>query len=198
MTPERLREIYGDASPHAAAKVVLHFDHHCRDFISHASFLIVATSDGTNLDVSPKGDPAGFVKVESDKTLLIPDRPGNNRIDGLMNILANPKVALLFMIPSVSETLRVNGVAEILEDPLLCDQFQVNGRSPKTVLRVTAEEIFTHCGKAPMRSGLWQPDTWPTERPIATLYEMVRDHSEMDVVSTEQSYTEQRYRDTLY
>lgn len=198
MTPERLRDLYGAASPHAAAKVISHFDHHCRTFIEHASFLILATSDGTNLDVSPKGDPAGFVKVESDRTLLIPDRPGNNRIDGLMNILAHPKVALLFLIPSVSETLRVNGTAEILEDRDLCDQFQINGRSPKTVIRVTADEIFTHCGKAPMRAGLWKPESWPAERPVATLYEMIRDHSELDVASTDQATTEQRYRETLY
>lgn len=198
MTPERLRELYGTASPHAAAKVISHFDRHCRSFIDHASFLVLATSDGTNLDVSPKGDPAGFVKVETDRTLLIPDRPGNNRIDGLMNILAHPQVALLFLIPSVSETLRVNGTAEVLEDQALCDQFQINGRSPKTVVRVTADEIFTHCGKAPMRAGLWKPESWPAERPVATLYEMVRDYSELDVVSTDQAYTEQRYRDTLY
>lgn len=198
MTPTRLREIYGDVSPHAAAKVISRFDTHCRLFIEHAPFLVLATSDGTNLDVSPKGDPAGFVKVESDMTLLIPDRPGNNRIDGLMNILACPKVALFFMIPSVSETLRVNGTAEISEEPGLLEQFKINGRRPKTVLRIEAEEIFTHCGKAPIRAGLWQPDTWPKNRPVASLYEMVRDHSEMDIASTNQAYVEQRYRDTLY
>lgn len=198
MTPEKLREIYGTVSPHAAAKIISHFDNHCRQFIEHSTFLVLATSDGTNLDVSPKGDPAGFVKVETEKTLLIPDRPGNNRIDGLLNILAHPNVAVFFMIPSVTETLRVNGIAEICDDPRLCNEFQVNGRSPKTVLRITAEEIFTHCGKAPMRAGLWHPETWPKDRPIPSLYEMVRDHSDMDVVSTEQSYAEQRYRETLY
>lgn len=198
MTPQRLREIYGDASPHAAAKVISRFDSHCRRFIEHATFLVLATSDGTNLDVSPKGDPAGFVRIESEKTILVPDRPGNNRIDGLMNILAHPKVALFFMIPSVAETLRINGTAEIRDDPSLRDQFTVNGRNPKTVLRIEAEEIFTHCGKAPVRAGLWKPETWPKERPIASLYEMVRDHSEMDVVSTDQSYAEKRYRETLY
>ena len=198
MTPERLREIYGGASPHAAAKVISQFDKHCRQFIEHATFLVLATSDGTNLDVSPKGDPAGFVEIEGKRTLLIPDRPGNNRIDGLLNILAHPKVALLFMIPAVTETLRVNGTAEISDAPELCDRFKINGRSPKTVLRIFADEIFTHCGKAPMRGGLWNPETWPKSRPIAPLYEMVRDHSEMEVVSIEQSYAEQRYRETLY
>lgn len=198
MTPEKLRAIYGPPSPHADKKVIRHLDAHCRAFIDHATFLVLATSDGSNLDVSPKGDPAGFVKVEDDKTLLIPDRPGNNRIDGLMNILAHPKVALLFMIPSVSETLRVNGVAEISDAPELCDQFSIRGRSPKTVLRVTADEVFLHCGKAPVRSGLWKPETWPDTRPVATLYDIVQTHSGLDVPSTTQEYTEQRYRDTLY
>ena len=198
MTPEKLREIYGNPGDLAAAKDLTGFDHHCRNIIEHATFLILATSDGHNLDVSPKGDPAGFVRVESDTTLLVPDRPGNNRIDGLMNILAHPKVALLFMIPAVDETLRVNGTAEISDDPALCDLFQVNGRSPKTVLRITADEIFTHCGKAPLRAGLWKPDTWPTQRPVATLYEMIRDHAKAEVASTEQSAVEARYHETLY
>lgn len=198
MTPQKLREIYGDPGPHAAAKVISRFDKHCRQFIEHSPFLVLATSNGTNLDISPKGDPAGFVTVESDKTLLIPDRPGNNRIDGLMNILAHPKVALIFMIPTVAETLRVNGTAEISDETSLRDKFQVNGRSPKTVLCITADKIFTHCGKAPMRAGLWNPETWPTERPVPSLYEMLRDHAEMDVASIDHSYVEMRYRKTLY
>ncbi|MFK7938680.1 MAG: pyridoxamine 5'-phosphate oxidase family protein [Roseovarius sp.] len=198
MTPQKLRELYGDVSPHAAAKTITAFDGHCRQFIAHAPFLVLATSDGTHLDVSPKGDPAGFVEFETDRTLLIPDRPGNNRIDGLLNILAHPKVAVMFMIPSVSETLRVNGTAEISDDPDLCARFQIKGRLPKTVLRITADEIFTHCGKAPLRAGLWAPDSWPSQRPVPSLYEMVRDHSKLEVVSTAQSYAEQRYRDTLY
>jgi len=198
MTPQKLREIYGDPGPHAAAKVILRFDKHCRQFIEHSTFLVLATSNGTNLDISPKGDPAGFVTVETDKTLLIPDRPGNNRIDGMMNILAHPKVALIFMIPTVAETLRVNGTAEISDEPSLCAKFQINGRNPKTVLRITVEEIFTHCGKASMRAGLWSPKTWPAERPIPSLYEILRDHTEMDVSSIEHSYVEMRYRKTLY
>lgn len=198
MTPEKLREIYGEPSPIAAAKVVDRFDVHCRQFIAHSTFMVLATSDGSNLDVSPKGDPAGFVTVETDQTLLIPDRPGNNRIDGLLNVLAHPKVALLFMIPTVNETLRVNGLAEISDDPALCDQFQIKGRSPKTVMRITADEIYMHCGKAPMRAGFWNTETWPNERPIPSMYAMIKDHAEMEVASTEQSYAEERYRKTLY
>lgn len=198
MTPEKLRRIYGETSPRAAAKVITRFDTHCRAFIAHSTFLVIATSDGQNLDVSPKGDPAGFVTVETDTTLLIPDRPGNNRLDGLLNILAHPKVALLFMIPTVGETLRVNGTAEITDDPDVCDRFKVNNRSPKTVTRITADEIYVHCGKAPMRSGMWKPDTWPETRPVPTLNQMIRDHAQMDVSSIEQNAIEQRYRETLY
>ena len=198
MTPDKLREIYGEPSPRAAAKDITTFDKHCRQFIEHSTFLVLATADGDNLDVSPKGDPAGFVEVESDTTLLIPDRQGNNRIDGLLNILAHPKVALLFMIPSVSETLRVNGTAEILDDPQICNRFEMKNRVPKTVLRVTATEIFTHCGKAPLRSGLWQPESWPAARPVATLNEMLRDHAKMPVDSIEQAAVDKLYQDTLY
>lgn len=198
MTPERLRELYGEVHQRAAAKVISSFDHHCRQFIEHSTFLVLATSDGQNLDISPKGDPAGFVTVESDTTLLLPDRPGNNRIDSLMNILAHPKVALLFLIPTVDETLRVNGTAEISEDPALCDQFQVSGRSPKTVLRITADEIYTHCGKAPLRGSLWKPESWPSNRPVATLLEMLRDHTSLPDERTGQDAVEKLYRDTLY
>ncbi len=198
MTPEKLRRIYGNPSPRAAAKVISEFDKHCRLFIEHATFLVIATTDGQDLDVSPKGDPAGFVEVESDRTLLLPDRPGNNRIDGMMNILANPKVAVILMIPTVGETLRVNGSAEILDDSNICERFQVNGRSPKTVLRITAEEIYTHCGKAPLRAGLWKPETWPAARPVPSLNEMIRDHAEIEVDSIEQSAVEESYRKGLY
>jgi len=198
MTPEKLRELYGQTSPKAASKAITIIDDHCRNFIEHSSFVVLASSNGTSLDVSPKGDPAGFVKVESETRLLLPDRPGNNRLDGLMNILSNPNVALLFMIPAVAETLRVNGVAEILDAPEICDRFKINGRAPKTVLRIEAQEIFTHCGKAPIRAGLWKPDTWPQSRPIPTLFEMIRDHAALPIESVEQSAVEESYRRTLY
>lgn len=198
MTPEHLRELYGPTSPRAAAKVITRFDDHCRQFIENASFLALATTDGTDLDVSPKGDPAGFVAVEDDRNLLVPDRPGNNRIDGLLNILRNPKVALLFLIPTVDETLRVNGTATIHDDPELCARFAVNGRRPKTVLRIRADQIFLHCGKAPLRAGLWSPQTWPAIRPVETLGAIIRDHADMDAEWVEQSAVDELYRATLY
>jgi len=198
MTVDKLRSLYGDPSPRAAAKVIYAFDQHCHDIIAHSTFLILATTDGDSLDVSPKGDPAGFVKVESSTTLLLPDRPGNNRIDGLVNILANPQVAMLFMIPAVNETLRVNGTAEIIDDAAICDQFKVGSRSPKTVLRITAAEIYTHCGKAPLRAGLWAPETWPSTRPVATLFEMVRDHSQLQLDAVDQEAVDRSYNKSLY
>jgi len=198
MTPERLRELYGEPSPRAAAKVITQFDRHCREFISNATLLVLATTDGDNLDVSPKGDPAGFVSVEDDHHLLLPDRPGNNRIDGLMNILENPKISLIFMIPTVTETLRVNGTATILDDPDICAQFAIKGRSPKTVLRIRADKILTHCGKPLLRAGFWKPNTWPEERPVASLNEMVRDHSGLAVDSIAQTAVDEMYKKTLY
>ena len=198
MTPEKLREIYGTPSLKATEKVISEFDQHCRQFIQNATFVVLATSNGRTLDVSPKGDPAGVAVVESDSTLLLPDRPGNKRLYGMMNILQHPYVAAIFLIPTVDETLRVNGRAEILDDETLRTRFEIAGRAPKTVLRITVEEIFTHCGKAPMRAGLWKPETWPSSRPIPTLFEMLRDHTCLPIESTDQRDVEQVYRDGLY
>lgn len=198
MTPEELRRLYGPAGTRAVAKDIDRFDRHCREFIAASPFLILATSDGQHLDCSPKGDAAGFVAVEDDRHLLIPDRPGNNRIDGLMNLLACPEVAVIFLIPGVDETLRVNGTAEITADAEVCARFAIKGRAPKTVTRIRAREIFSHCGKAPLRGGLWRPETWPAERPVATLMEIVRDHSGIAVEDTSQQAVDTLYRDTLY
>lgn len=194
----QLREIYGEASPRAAAKVIDRLDRHCREFIASSPFLVLATTDGKMLDVSPKGDPAGFVLIEDDRHLIIPDRPGNNRIDGFLNVVACAQVAMIFLIPTVDETLRINGTAEIRDDQELRQQCALNGKLPKTVMRVRIQEVFSHCGKAPLRAGLWKPDTWPAQRPVATLNEIVRDHSGLAVDSIEQSAVDELYRKTLY
>ena len=194
-----LRALFPATHDLAAKKCLDRLDRHAREFVARSPFLCIGTQgpDGS-ADVSPRGDPRGFVKILNDTTLLIPDRPGNNRIDGMLNLLKNPKVALIFMIPTVTETLRVNGSATIHEDTALCDLCAINGRSPKTVLRITVEEVFSHCGKAPLRAGLWKPDTWPDSRPVATLNEIVRDHSNIEVASIEQSAVDELYRKTLY
>lgn len=198
MTPERLRELYGAPSTLAANKTITAFDKHCRDFIVHSTFLVLATTNGDNLDVSPKGDPAGFVQIEDDQHLLLPDRPGNNLIDGMMNLLQNPNVSLIFFIPGVAETLRVSGTAEIIDDPDICSRFAIKGRSPKTVLRIKANRILLHCGKAMVRAGLWKPATWPQSRPVPALFEMARDHAGMEIRSASQKDVEEAYEKTLY
>lgn len=199
MNEARLRELYGDVHKQAAAKVIDRLDSHCRAFIAHAPFMVLATSDGEGLDVSPKGDAAGFVHVLDDSTIAIPDRPGNNRIDGLLNIIRNPQVALLFLIPTVGETLRVNGAATISEDAALCEQFLVNGQAPRTVTLVKVQEAFLHCGKALMRSGLWKPESWAKARPVAGLGDVIHAHTGgMDVPYKTEAEVVRLYKETLY
>jgi PPOX class probable FMN-dependent enzyme len=193
----RLREIYGPPIPRSAAKVIGHLDGHCRNFIAASPFVLVASCDGARLDVSPKGDRPGFVVVEDDRHLLIPDWPGNARIDGLRNILALPRVGLIFLIPAVRETLRVNGAAAIHDDPELLEKCALKGRLPLTVLRITVEEVFLHCAKALLRSKLWQPETWPEARPVATMSEIMIDHSGIkDPAESDQDMTT-RYLELL-
>jgi hypothetical protein len=146
-----LRELYAEPKPRAIAKQLSSLDEHCRKFISLSPFLVL----GTEGDVSPKGDHPGFVTVLDDKRILIPDRGGNNRLDSLQNLLANSKIGLLFFIPGVNETLRINGTAEITGDAELLKPMAVNKKVPKTGLIVHVEEAYLHCAKALMRSKLW-------------------------------------------
>ncbi|MDH3668202.1 MAG: pyridoxamine 5'-phosphate oxidase family protein [Paracoccaceae bacterium] len=173
----RLREIYGPPIPRSVTKEIDRLDQHARAFIAKSPFLLLSSSDGTRIDVSPKGDRPGFVVVEDDEHLLIPDWPGNSRIDGLRNILKHGHVGLIFLIPSVRETLRVNGRATIHDEPEFLEQCALKGRLPLTVLRVAVEEVFLHCAKSLLRSKLWQADSWPETRPIPTMSEMIRDMS---------------------
>lgn len=180
MTAERLRELYGNPSAAVEAKVIDYLDHNCREFIANSPFFVLATSDGTRLDASPKGDPKGFVKVEDDRHLIVPDRAGNNRIDGLLNLIKHPQVGMVFLIPTVNETLRINGVASIIDDPKICARHALKGRVPLTVTRIQVEEVFIHCGVAPHKGGIWKPKTWPTKRPVASLNEIFKAHSGME------------------
>lgn len=133
---------------------------HYRALIEASPFAILATSGPDGLDASPRGDLPGFVAVEDEKTLLLPDRRGNNRIDSLRNILTDPRVALLFLIPGVGETLRVNGTAGITTEPALLQRFAMEGRPPRCVVVVHVETVFFQCARALHRSRLWQPETW--------------------------------------
>ena len=176
---EELRGLYGTPSELSRKKTLTRLDKHCRKFISLAPFLCLATADADgNLDVSPKGDGPGFVEVLNDTTLLIPDRMGNNRIDGLMNVLANPHVGLIFFIPGVEETVRVNGRARIVRDAATLARFVVNGKAPTTVLMVEIDEAFLHCSKALRRSDLWGGKYRVERKSLPTLGKMIADQIE--------------------
>jgi uncharacterized protein len=151
----QLEALYGQKLPAAVIKEIDHINGAYRKLIETAPFVAIATSGPEGLDCSPKGDAPGFVRILDDKTLAIPDRPGNNRIDGFRNVMRDPRIALLFLIPGVGETLRVNGRASISIDPELMQSFAVNGKLPRCVLIVHIESIYFHCSKAIVRSKLW-------------------------------------------
>lgn len=156
-TLEDLSRLYERPSERALRKQIDRLDGHCRAYIAASPFLVLGTCGPDGADASPRGDHPGFVRVLDDRTLLIPDRRGNNRIDSLRNIIANPVVALLFLVPGVNETLRVNGRAAISAQPSLIERFAVEGRTPRTVLVVTVEQAFMQCARALVRSELWKP-----------------------------------------
>jgi PPOX class probable FMN-dependent enzyme len=155
--PAALRELYGDPSDGAIAKEIDYVHPHYRAMIEASPFMVMATSGPDGLDVSPRGDPAGFVVVEDARTLLIPDRRGNNRVDSLNNLIADPRIALLFLIPGVGETLRVNGQAEIAVQTALLERFPAQGKLPRSVIVVHVERVYFQCPKALVRSDLWNP-----------------------------------------
>ena len=155
----QLRTAYREPNKRAYQKVLGRLDKHCRDFIAMSPLCIISSFGTDGLaDTSPRGDPPGFVATPDDRTLLIPDRPGNNQVDSLQNVIANPQVGLLFLVPGMNETLRVSGKAEIVTDEELLTPLSVKGRPPLSVLRVTVEEAFLHCGRALIRSRLWDPE----------------------------------------
>jgi len=177
-TREELRTLYKTPEPDAKSirKELKRLDGHCRSFIARSPFLLIGSSDSAgNSDVSPKGDKPGFVSVLDDTTLAIPDRPGNNRLDTLENILRNPSVGLLFLIPAMDETLRVNGEARISVDAELREKLAVDGKLPVTVTLVTVKAAYMHCAKAFMRSELWKPESWPDRTKLPTLGAILRD-----------------------
>ncbi|HEY1177756.1 MAG TPA: pyridoxamine 5'-phosphate oxidase family protein [Phytomonospora sp.] len=158
---EELREMYGTPKERAITKERTRLLDVDREWLAAAPFCLVATSNARgDLDVSPKGDPAGFVRVLDDRTIAIPDRPGNNRVDGFTNILDNPHVGLLFVIPGRPDSLRINGRARLVRDAPFFDDMVVKGHRPKLAIVVDVEQIFFHCPKAFLRSSLWKPESW--------------------------------------
>jgi uncharacterized protein len=195
-----LRELMGYPNTRAANKAVTRLDQHLRGFIAKSPFMLIASSDKQgNLDISPKGDPAGFVQVLDDTTLAIPDRPGNRRADTLCNLLENPQIALYFMIPAMQETLRVSGTAQIVRDRSLREQLAHQGKVPELAIVVTMQEGFFHCPKCMVRSHLWQPEQWPDIEGVPTLAQALVDHSNLQQsVAEVQASIDQAVREQLY
>ena len=173
---QQLRDILGVPSPRSLLKERPALDSHCAAFIQQSPFVLIATSgEGGRCDVSPKGDAPGFVRVLDEHRLLIPDRPGNKRLDSMRNLLANPHVGLLFFVPGREETLRVNGRAWITQDPQLLDLSVVEDKRPLLAIGVEVQECFLHCAKAFRRAHLWSPETWPSPDVLPSMACMLYD-----------------------
>jgi uncharacterized protein len=178
------------------AKEINFLDVHCKSLIERSPFVLLATSNKQGrCDVSPKGDAPGFVQVLDDKHLAIPDRPGNARLDSLENILENPHIGLLFVIPGTRETLRINGKAVISKDDGILDKATVDGKRPLLAIGVEVQEAFIHCAKAFIRSNLWKSETWPSLEALPSFAKMLIDHVNADKVKIEM--TEQELDDAL-
>jgi uncharacterized protein len=198
-THEALRELIGETKPRTRQKIIHHVDEHARTLIAHSPFVLLATSapDGS-CDVSPRGDPAGSVLVLDDRTLALADRPGNKLVDSFRNIVDNPHAGLLFLVPGMNETLRVNGRAELVSDAPFFADLTVRGSRPKLAVVIEVEELYMHCAKAFLRSSLWQPETWPDRSALPTLGTILRDQlalavpaEELDADLNERAMTQQ-------
>ncbi|OLT31728.1 pyridoxamine 5'-phosphate oxidase [Actinomadura sp. CNU-125] len=171
-----LRKIVKEPAQTIWDKDIARIDEHARTIIAHSPFLALATSnsDGT-CDVSPRGDPPGSVLVLDDRRLALADRPGNHRVDNFRNVLHNPHVGLLFIVPGMNETLRVNGRATLVADAPFFDDMVVQGKRPRLALLVEVQELYMHCAKAFLRSALWEPETWPDRGSLPTLGRIIKD-----------------------
>lgn len=196
---EALRTIYRTPSDTVIAKQIDRLDRHCRAFIALSPFCVVATQGPDGLgDVTPRGDTPGFVAILDDTTLALPDRPGNNRLDTLGNLVANPAIGMLFLVPGFHDTLRVNGMAEIRDDADLCERFAVNGRLPATVTLVHVKEAYLHCAKAFIRSKLWEPDSQVDRSRLPSLGQMIKDQVSNDYPVITDEELADIYKNTLY
>jgi hypothetical protein len=193
-----LRARYGEPVPRTVERQLSKLDKHCRHFISLSPFLVLASWGPEGADASPKGDPPGFVKVIDDTTLLLPDRRGNARVDSLKNILDSPDVGLIFFVPGVEETLRINGKAEITTEGALLEPLAMKGKVPQSGLLIKVKEAFFHCGKSIIRSRLWDPDTRIERSSFPTLGQIVADQVPGRSVEEEDKVTEYVNREHLY
>ncbi|RFT67145.1 pyridoxamine 5'-phosphate oxidase family protein [Bacillus clarus] len=199
-TEEELLQILGKPSERALKKVISSLDHHCLDFLSKSPFLVLATANKFGeCDASPRGDAPGFVYVLNKNKIIIPERPGNRRIDSILNIISNPRVGLIFFIPGLGESLRINGRASITKDEGILKEMQANGRTPLLGIVVEVEECYVHCAKAFIRSKMWDSESWLDKKELPSAAKMLMEHakvnaSEEEVArSLEESYTKRLY-----
>lgn len=196
-TEAELRGILGTPADRSVKKEIARLDTHCRALIARSAFVLVASSNAAGqCDVSPKGDPPGFALVLDDETLALPERPGNRRADTFTNVLENPHVGLLFVIPGKLETLRVNGRARIVRDTGLRERMRVGDKVPELALVVSVEQAFIHCGKCMLRSALWDAETWPDAAGLPSQAECLVDHAGLRQSVAEVEATIQRSRST--
>ncbi|MBR9776749.1 MAG: pyridoxamine 5'-phosphate oxidase family protein [Cytophagales bacterium] len=200
-TLEELRGVMGFPRELVQKKSINFIDEHCKSFIGKSPMLFISTANKEgSCDVSPRGDPAGFVDVLDEQYLVIPERPGNKRCDSLVNILSNPQVGLIFIIPGLKETLRINGKAILIRDKDLLQKYQVNGKNPEIGIIVEVEECFIHCAKAFLRSKLWEPEAWPDKEQFPFVAKVLADHINSSNFSKEeiQNVLEESYKKRLY
>ena len=194
-----IRERYGEPQERTIKKQLPRLEKHSRAFIALSPFLVIASTGPSGLcDASPKGDAPGFVQVLDDETLLIPDRLGNNRVDTIGNLLERPGVGLIFFVPGLNETLRVNGRARITTDPALLEPLAVNGKVPRSGILVAAEEVYFHCGKALIRSDLWNPEKQLSRSEFPSLGRVLADQIGGMSVEEAERATAESYRTRLY
>jgi uncharacterized protein len=172
-----VKAILGPDFPNQTAKVIDHIDAHCRAWIERCPFIVIASINAAGaMDTSPKGDPPGFVKILDRHTLAIPDRKGNHRGDTFLNVLENPSVGIVFIVPKRREVVRVSGTALLARDPTLLATMDVNGKLPNIAMIVRVKEAFFHCGKSMIRSGMWEPDRWGSIEGLPTYAQALKDH----------------------
>lgn len=171
-----LRALHHAPMSRATDKVLEALDNHCRRILALSPFCVISTQGPQGADVSPRGDPPGFVRVLDDRTLLLPDRVGNNRLDAMGNLLRNPRIGLLFLVPGMNETLRINGTGQLTDDARVLDPCAMDGRAPKVGIVVSITEAFLHCGKALVRSALWNPESQIERSSLPSYPAMLLDH----------------------
>lgn len=195
-TAENLRRLVPAPRPAQETKVLSALDTHCRRWIQRSPFVVISSFDlAGNMDLSPKGDPPGFVRILNNTTLAIPDRPGNRRLDTLNNLLQQPQVGLMFIVPGRGEVLRVSGTGQIVTDPDLLSTMAVVERPPRLALVVTIDEIMFHCGKSVIRSKLWSPSEWPDIEGLASYAECLGDQTTSDETVTQMEARFASWRD---